>query len=92
MIVRDKATRESKGSAFLWYATRAQAETAISMFNMRYVLPDPTGRQTRPLAVRQAQNKPASSMSMAGVEQLEFALMQDAQRQQQPGSPARVRR
>lgn len=29
VIVRDKSTHESKGSAFVWYATRAHAERAI---------------------------------------------------------------
>jgi len=54
VIVRDKATHESKGSAFVWYATRSQAERAILQFNLRHVLPDPSGEQDRPLVVRKA--------------------------------------
>ena len=53
-IVRDKGTLLSKGSAFLWYSTRAHAETAILQLNLLYILPDPTGEQDRPLAVRKA--------------------------------------
>lgn len=57
VIVRDKATHESKGSAFVWYQTRAQAERAIMNFNIRHVLPDPTGEQDRPLVVRKANTR-----------------------------------
>lgn len=58
VVVRDRVTRESKGSAFVWYASRAHAEQAITQFNMRFILPDPTGKQTRPLAIRKAQVNP----------------------------------
>lgn len=54
VIVRDKATHESKGSAFVWYSARSQAERAILQFNLRHVLPDPMGEQDRPLVVRKA--------------------------------------
>lgn len=57
MIIRDKATQESKGSAFVWYTTRAQAERAILEFNLRHVLPDPTGQHDRPLVVRRAKSR-----------------------------------
>lgn len=57
VIVRDKSTHESKGSAFVWYGTRAQAERAILQFNLRHVLPDPSGEQDRPLVVRKAKSK-----------------------------------
>ncbi|GAX72674.1 hypothetical protein CEUSTIGMA_g130.t1 [Chlamydomonas eustigma] len=54
VIVKDKLTHESKGSAFLWYASRMMAERAILQFNLRHVLPDPSGEQDRPLVVRKA--------------------------------------
>ncbi|KXZ56421.1 hypothetical protein GPECTOR_1g375 [Gonium pectorale] len=54
VIVHDKVTHESKGSAFVWYASRADAERAILQFNFRHVLPDPSGDQDRPLVVRRA--------------------------------------
>lgn len=54
VIVHDKVTHESKGSAFVWYATRTDAERAILQFNFRHVLPDPSGDQDRPLVVRRA--------------------------------------
>lgn len=52
--MHDKVTHESKGSAFVWYATRTDAERAILQFNFRHVLPDPSGDQDRPLVVRRA--------------------------------------
>jgi RNA recognition motif-containing protein len=57
VIVRDKASHESKGSAFVWYATRACADRAILQFNLRHLLPDPSGEQDRPLVVRKAKNR-----------------------------------
>ncbi len=54
VIVRDKATQESKGSAFVWYATRSMAERAILQFHLRHVLPGAFGKQDRPLVVRKA--------------------------------------
>ncbi|GLC56141.1 hypothetical protein PLESTB_001073100 [Pleodorina starrii] len=54
VIVYDKVTHESKGSAFVWFATREDAERAILQFNLRHVFPDPTGAQDRPLVVRRA--------------------------------------
>lgn len=47
VIVRDKVSHESKGSAFVWYSSRAHAERAILQFNLRHVLPDPSGEQVR---------------------------------------------
>ena len=52
IIVRDRATQESKGSAFVWYMTRDMAERAILQFNLRHKLPDASGDQERPLVVR----------------------------------------
>lgn len=36
VVVRDKLTDESKGSAFVWYQTRCEAERAISELHLRY--------------------------------------------------------
>ncbi len=49
MIVYDKVTHESKGSAFVWYATRVEAERAAAQLNLRHVFNDPTGLQVRTL-------------------------------------------
>eukprot|EP00210_Caulerpa_lentillifera_P004096 g3907.t1 len=57
VVVRDKLTDESKGSAFVWYQTRAEAERAILELHLRRVLQDPTGEQDRPLVVRRANPK-----------------------------------
>ncbi|GFR41383.1 hypothetical protein Agub_g2066 [Astrephomene gubernaculifera] len=57
VIVHDKVTHESKGSAFVWYATRVDAERAVLQFNFRHVLPDPSGDQDRPLVVRRAKTR-----------------------------------
>lgn len=57
VVVRDKLTDESKGSAFVWYRTRAEAERAIAELHLRRVLQDPTGEQDRPLVVRRANPK-----------------------------------
>ncbi|GIL68321.1 hypothetical protein Vafri_21599, partial [Volvox africanus] len=54
VILYDKVTHESKGSAFIWYAMREDAERAILQFNLRHVFPDPSGAQDRPLVVRRA--------------------------------------
>ncbi len=42
VVVRDRTTHKSKGSAFVWYATRALAEAAILQLNMRRSLSDPS--------------------------------------------------
>lgn len=57
VVVRDKLTDESKGSAFVWYQTRAEAEHAVSELHLRHMLHDPTGEQDRPLVVRRANPK-----------------------------------
>ena len=54
IVVRDRNSQESKGSAFVWYATRQMAERAILQFNLRHALPDASGMQDRPLVVRRA--------------------------------------
>ncbi|GFR49895.1 hypothetical protein Agub_g12000 [Astrephomene gubernaculifera] len=54
VIVYDKITHESKGSGFVWFETRADAERAIIQFNLRHIFPDPSGAQDRPLVVRRA--------------------------------------
>lgn len=63
MIVRDKLTHESKGSAFVWYATRADADRAALQLNVRHMLPDPVGEQDRPLAVRRANTRKQAVVS-----------------------------
>jgi CUG-BP- and ETR3-like factor len=57
VIVRDRVTQETKGSAFVWYTTRALAERAILQFNLRHCLPDQAGEQDRPLVVRKAKTR-----------------------------------
>lgn len=69
VIVRDKSTHESKGSAFVWYANRSLAERAILQFNLRHVLPDPSGEQNRPLVVRKAKIR-VSPLLPAGIGRL----------------------
>ncbi|KIY91316.1 CUG-BP- and ETR-3-like factor 3-B [Monoraphidium neglectum] len=54
VVLYDKQTGSSKGSAFCWYTTRADADRAAQHFNERHLLPDPTGHQQRPLVVRPA--------------------------------------
>lgn len=54
MVVRDRHTLESKGSAFVWYPTRNAATIAIHTFHGRCVLPDPDLGPPRPLTVRPA--------------------------------------
>jgi hypothetical protein len=62
VIMRDKISHESKGSAFVWYTTRQSAELAMQRFNLSHVLPDPSGRQVRPLVVRPANVKANGAM------------------------------
>jgi CUG-BP- and ETR3-like factor len=54
VVLYDKQTGASKGSAFCWYQSRPDAERAMAQFNERHLLPDPTGHQQRPLVVRPA--------------------------------------
>lgn len=61
VVVRDKFTHESKGSAFVWYRTAADADRAALQLNVRHVLPSPSGEQERPIVVRRANTrKPAA--------------------------------
>ena len=81
VVVRDKLTDESKGSAFVWYQTRAEAERAIAELHLRRVLQDPTGEQDRPLVVRRANPKVAPmllSPSMLPPQQPVYPTMGDA--------------
>jgi hypothetical protein len=57
VVVRDKASHESKGSAFVWYATKAQADGAVAALHLRHVIPDPAGETERPLVVRRANTR-----------------------------------
>ena len=54
-IVRDRATQLSKGSAFIWYSTRAEADKAMRQLHGVHVLPDATGENKgRSMVVRRA--------------------------------------
>eukprot|EP00879_Flechtneria_rotunda_P003486 GHRR01003715.1.p1 GENE.GHRR01003715.1~~GHRR01003715.1.p1 ORF type:complete len:499 (+),score=190.43 GHRR01003715.1:1683-3179(+) len=65
VVVRDKYTHESKGSAFVWYINKADADRAVMQFNLCRVLSDPNGEQDRPLVVRRANiRKPASALML----------------------------
>ncbi len=35
VVVRNKLSLQSKGCAFIWYASRLHAESAIAAFNLR---------------------------------------------------------
>ncbi len=63
VIVRDKATLEHKGSAFVWFAERKASERAVLQLNLRHVLSDDSGEQDRPLVVRRA--KPRAKRGIA---------------------------
>jgi len=77
VVVRDKFSHESKGSAFVWYRTRADADRACLQLNVRHVLPSPAGEGERPLVVRRANTrKPAAPMAFG-------AYTQQQQQQQQ---------
>ncbi|KAG1671186.1 hypothetical protein FOA52_010122 [Chlamydomonas sp. UWO 241] len=56
VVVRDPVTRKSKGSAFVWYGSRAESEAAVQYFNLNHVMPNPKGnrKKQRPLVVREA--------------------------------------
>jgi hypothetical protein len=66
IIVRDKATNESKGSAFAWFRGAADADRAIAQLNMRHAPPDPSGEPGRPLVVRRAQARAGAGGSGSG--------------------------
>jgi hypothetical protein len=83
-VVRDRLTDGSKGSAFVWYATRAAGEQAILQFNMRHMLPDPTGEQDRPLVV--SAPHPAAAPALLGLGQ--DAWPPQAGRAGRPRSPS----
>jgi len=54
VIIRDKATFTSKGSAFVWYGSRLHAEQAIARFHLQHVLPGTEGHGSEPLVVKVA--------------------------------------
>jgi hypothetical protein len=55
MVLRDRQTGASKGSAFCWYSSRESADAALSLLHGQVVLPDPAaGGQLRALSVRAA--------------------------------------
>ncbi len=67
--MHDKLTHTSKGSAFVWYASRMDAERAILHFNSRPAAADPMGDQDRPLVVRRAKTraKPVRAPGLGGL-------------------------
>ncbi len=76
-MVRDKVSHESKGSAFVWYRTRADADRACLQLNVRHVLPNSAGEPERPLVVRRANTrKPAAPLAFGA-----FATQQQQQQQ-----------
>jgi hypothetical protein len=65
VVVRDKFTHESKGSAFVWYRTKADADRACAQLNLRRGLPEPGSGQERPLVVRRANTRrPAAPLGL----------------------------
>jgi len=85
VVVRDKCTDESKGSAFVWYQTRAEAERAIAELHLRRVLQDPTGEQDRPLVVRRANPKIPTVHAAPAFQQSQFLGDSDLPAQLQGG-------
>eukprot|EP00955_Chlamydomonas_euryale_P073094 361616-Chlamydomonas_euryale.AAC.15 len=70
-VTRDRSGA-SKGSAFVWFATRAQAELCLQLCSQGLVLPDPTrppGMPARPLAVSPAAAVRRNSLQLARVSQ-----------------------
>jgi hypothetical protein len=66
--VRDKFTHESKGSAFVWYRTKADADRACAQLNLRRGLCEPGSGQERPLVVRRANTrKPAVPLGLGAL-------------------------
>ncbi|KAJ9458358.1 RNA-binding protein BRN1 [Diplonema papillatum] len=53
-IMRDKTTNRSKGSAWVTYADRSSAETAISLLHDQHIIPP----QTNPLQIKLASSPP----------------------------------
>eukprot|EP01059_Diplonema_ambulator_P001864 TRINITY_DN1155_c0_g1_i10.p1 TRINITY_DN1155_c0_g1~~TRINITY_DN1155_c0_g1_i10.p1 ORF type:complete len:513 (+),score=199.46 TRINITY_DN1155_c0_g1_i10:61-1539(+) len=53
-IMRDKTTNRSKGSAWVTYADRASAETAINLLHNQHIIPP----QTNPLQIKFANSPP----------------------------------
>ena len=71
LIARDKATHQPKGSAYIWFQRRREAELAIRRLNgSASAFPDPTNPQARPLLVTVAQG----SVAPPGVSQPARAL------------------
>ena len=59
-IMRDKTTNRSKGSAWVTYADRSSAETAISMLHNQHIIPP----QTNPLQIKLANSPPQIQSKM----------------------------
>ncbi|KAF6260316.1 hypothetical protein COO60DRAFT_909475 [Scenedesmus sp. NREL 46B-D3] len=89
VVVRDKFTHESKGSAFVWYSTRADADQAVLQLNSCRVLQDRCGDQTRPLVVRRANmRKPASALMLQQQQQPHLAHASFASSLMNGGGPS----
>jgi hypothetical protein len=65
VVVRDKATHDSKGSAFAWYRNKADADRATLALHLRHTLRDPLGEPERPLVVRRAHTRRAAAAAAA---------------------------
>ena len=60
LIARDKETHQPKGSAYVWYQRRREAELAIKRLNgSATAMPDPSNVQAKPLLVTVAQQSVA---------------------------------
>lgn len=57
VVLRDKQTGLGKGSAFVWFASRADADRATLELHERRALPDPSGAQPRALVVQRARGQ-----------------------------------
>lgn len=76
VVVRDKVTHDSKGSAFVWYQSRADADRAALQLNVRHVLPDPWGERDWPLVVRRANTRKSVTAAAAATAQAQAQAQQ----------------
>lgn len=81
----------SKGSAFLWYQTKEQADGAIAYFESNPCrLTDPSGQQDRPLVVRRATKSVhnASNRAMPNIQSFWPSMLSYAPPSSMPLSPS----
>ncbi|KIZ04483.1 CUG-BP- and ETR-3-like factor 4 [Monoraphidium neglectum] len=93
VVVRDRFTHESKGSAFVWFRSKADADSAALRLNGCRLPPnDLGGEPARPLVVRRANARRAAAGAgagafagagpgAAGVPQAVYAAQQQQQQQ-----------